>query len=634
MESISKTTSRYLSYQQVEEGRSSDCWRYFFLLVLGWSSFTPYMFWRGYYGACIVSLIAVSAFAFIYFKYRHSDTSKTSATAKIIHSYIAVHVFGVFFQGVTHPALETTLMAIPIAMTIVCMLLGIRAAIPWMIAGVVAYVAYPMVNSERASFMPVIEIIDYTILAIGLPVFLFLCLHQFEMYFQRRAMDLVELSNELDKIANTDSLTDLPNRYHFNYELNNRVQTALDNNRSVTLMLLDMNGFKQVNDTMGHNVGDLVLQEIAERLKNSVGESAFVARLGGDEFCIIPDSSFETKETEELCNTVCDALSQKHDYQNRRFQLGVSIGIAVFPTDAKTSEDMLTYADTAMYYAKETFQPFVFYNPEQTAKAQEILSIREKLSQAVEAEAFNLVYQPQVNIKTGEIHGVEALLRWSDQGQPVPPMVFIPHLEESRQIIEVTRWIINTVCRQIEQWANIGLQLKVAVNISAIDFLNPGFIDSVRAALDTYDIQPGLLELEITESIFIEDPEAIVSTVTKLKKFGVKISIDDFGTGYSSLSYLRYIPVDKLKIDREFVKGIPEADDGTMTSSIINMGKKMGIQVLAEGIETQAQLDFFKNTDCDEFQGYLASKPISAPELEEYMANGGFRADPPLKVAV
>lgn len=623
---MNSSTQSNLLYnkQKLDESRARRVWQYFFLLWVGWVFFTLQFLICDYRDTFIVSLSIVIGFALIYWKFRSDDYSNRTTATCITYSYLGLHSVGIFTNSVLCPDLESGLLAIPVAMTVVLMLLGTRAAIPWLILSVLAFNVFPIVVHGFSASLPPSPIFQDTMLKAVAAIVLFACLRNFESFYLKRADDLVELSQnlqlktqELQTLATTDALTGLPNRFQFNEQMKQQVNDALQRDSTLALLVLDMDGFKEVNDTLGHTVGDQALLEIASRLRNLLEPQASVARLGGDEFCVLLRDVSDREDVVSLSNQLHDLLSREYQLANVTCRLGTSIGIAFCPEDAQTPEDLLTFADTAMFHAKDNHQPFAIYDTEQTKRVVEYCSIQEKLSKALALDEFFLVYQPQIDLRSGHVVGAEALLRWRHDGEIVSPFTFIPHLESSRRITEVTRWILDTVSAQIGEWNEIGLRLKIAVNISAIDFHEPGFSDMVTSTIQRHQIDPRLLELEITEGVLIEDVNVVADRLNRLKDAGLTISIDDFGTGYSSLAYIRRLPIDKLKIDRAFVKGIPDIDDGTIASTIILLAKSLGLEVLAEGIETESQREYFQSNNCDQFQGYLASRPISAEMLQE-----------------
>jgi len=609
-----------------DQSRVRGVWRYFYLLMAGWISFGAYFQVRGYYDAVIVSGIVITFLFSFYVCFKNVDPSNRTTAIWLVNTYIGIHCVGIFINAVNYVELVSSMLAIPIGMTIVYMLLGIRAASVWLAVSLLAFSAYPAIRFGVEASLPPSAIFDDTMLKTGACIVLFLCLVEFEGLFSRRAKDLFKLSlklkektEELNSLATTDTLTGLPNRFQFNTVLDEQIKESLEHKEALALLMLDMDGFKQVNDTLGHFIGDEALCIIAERLREQLGEKIFVARLGGDEFCVLIRNPGDASELEALSRDIHGRLCEQYCLSNVNCQLGVSIGIALCPKDADATEELMTYADTAMYHAKENLQPFAFYETRQTERVLDYCALQDKLSGALNRNEFYLVYQPQFDVTTGQYIAAEALLRWNHNGDIVTPAEFIPHLENSGQIVPVTQWVLDTVGAQIQQWNEMGYQTKIAVNISAVDFSDPQFIDSVVAAVDKHRINSDQLELEITEGVFIDNLDEVASKFQRLKQLGITISLDDFGTGYSSLAYIRKLPLDKLKIDREFIRNIPDKDNGLIASTVIFLGKKLGLKVLAEGVETEDQLQFLKENDCEQYQGFLSSKPISAEQLLTYI---------------
>jgi len=636
MESPDSNFHKTIDRRQIEESRAKAVWTYCFLLASGWVLFAFYFLYRGYHEAVKYSIVVMLVFSAIYVLFRKTDTKNKATAVLITNTYLSVHCIGLFVNAVVYPAIQSSLLAIPIGMCIAYMLLGIRAATGWLVVSIIAYTSYALVSYGLSASLPPSEIFDDTLLKAGACIVVFLCLREFESFFNQRAKELVDLSQrlkdksqELNVLATTDTLTGLPNRHQFNHAINGLVKDVINHNDTLALLVLDMNGFKQVNDTLGHRVGDEALVEIAARLQQSSNTQTLVARLGGDEFCVLFQGARSRRDIESFSRKLHSRLCEEYYLTNVSCSLGVSIGIACCPEDASTAEDLFTFADTAMFHAKENHYPYAFYEAKQTERIVEYCSLQERLSNALQQEEFYLDYQPQFDILTGKIIGAEALLRWRHDGKIISPGEFIPHLEGSRQIVIVTKWVLDAVCAQIQQWNDIGMNIKIAVNISAIDFHDPQFIETITSAINKYQIQADQLELEVTEGVFIENVEDVANKLNRLKQNHITISIDDFGTGYSSLAYIRRLPVDKLKIDREFIKNYPEGDEGTIASTVIFLAKKLGLTVLAEGVETESQLQFLQSNSCDQFQGFLASKPISASELQEIVAriNGDNQSD-------
>ena len=612
------TTHQSINEEQLELNRARRVWQYFSVTIIAWTSFAFIFPLLGYPEVLPHHFITLSCFGLVYLWFRGDDISSRERTTWFTHCFIGIHAISIFFIALASPDLESTLCALPFGTTIAFLLLGRREAISWLVISILAYITYPLITRGLTASLPPSPIFIDGVVKTGGAIVVFICLCQFEMLYKHRSADLIKLSRDLEELATTDALTGLPNRLWLNKEIADAVDEALLSDRKIALLVLDMDGFKKINDTLGHTIGDEALSEVATRLKRVCTSNTTVARLGGDEFCIVIRDVADREHAAELGMQLHAKLCEPYQFASVTSHLGVSIGVAFFPDDAITPEVLLTYADTAMYHAKENHLSLSFYEPEQTAKAVEYCKVQEKLSNAIKQDEFFLVYQPQIDIRSGKVIGAEALLRWKHEGKIIPPFEFIPHLESSRRITEVTAWILNKVCEQIVQWDADGLQMKVAVNISAVDFHSAEFVDVVNSAIERTQVDASLLELEVTEGVLIEDVGTVAEKMRCLKKAGLTVSIDDFGTGYSSLAYIRSLPIDKLKIDREFVKGIPEQDDGTIASSIILLAKSLDFEVLAEGVETEAQLEYLRERECEQYQGYLACRPVSATELQEY----------------
>ena len=422
---------------------------------------------------------------------------------------------------------------------------------------------------------------------------------------------LSKKAEELDQLASIDPLTGLFNRLRFRSQLEETINHALTDHEKIALIVLDMDGFKEINDTLGHSSGDLVLIETASRIQSLVGDGDVVSRLGGDEFTVILRNPRSVEQVEGLGQRIVDAIREPMHFENTKMQVGASIGVSICPDHSKSADELFTFADTAMYHAKFNCKDVSIYHPSMTADLLHRKKIESQLSEAVDRQEFSLVYQPQIQCRSRKIVGFEALIRWDHDGKVVSPSEFIPVLESSGRIIEIGQWILNQCCQQLKQWENEGHITRVAINISPVQFRDPSFYDRVVETLDRYDVDPKRIDLEITEGVIISDVKHTAATLRKLKALGCMISIDDFGTGYSSLAYLKNFPIDQLKIDRAFVKDFPGRDDGMIASSIIVLGLSLGMEVLAEGVETEEQLKFLTRHDCECFQGFLGSKPVS-----------------------
>lgn len=426
---------------------------------------------------------------------------------------------------------------------------------------------------------------------------------------------------KLNNLAQFDPLTGLANRHTFQTKLVEGLAVAKQSGRLLVLFLIDLDGFKEINDTMGHPSGDSVLREVSNRLRSIVRGGDVVARLGGDEFTMILNSVKNDLDIPLLAGRIIRAISQPLSINGKDVRLGASIGAAIFPRHTEEIDELLSYADTAMYAAKRNKTGIEIYKSKMTSDLLDRREIETKLQSAWEDREFELFYQPQVELTDSrvKIFGVEALIRWRHNGELIPPFRFIPHLERTGAIVRVGRWVLREACLQARQWLDQGLATGISVNISAAQFHAPDFVDHVWEALESAGLPDHYLDLELTESLLVDDFDDTAAKLEVLKETGVAISIDDFGTGYSSLSYLRHLPIDRLKIDRTFVKDLNNGDDGTLASSIIVLSESLGMRVLAEGIETRDQLEFLRSKGCDEYQGYLFGRPENATDTEKLL---------------
>lgn len=424
---------------------------------------------------------------------------------------------------------------------------------------------------------------------------------------------------KLQHLAQHDPLTGLPNRLLFIEQLQHAIERARRHNYIVGVMFLDLDRFKNINDSLGHSAGDNLLQAVAKRLLSCAREEDTVARLGGDEFMIILEEISSAEHTAIVAQRILNEFKRPFEILGHEFYAGTSIGISTFPSDGNDAQTLIKNADTAMYRAKELGRSnYHFYSPELTAGAQHRLTLETALRHALERKEFQLHYQPQFSMDSNTIIAVEALIRWSRPGHGmVSPAEIIPLAEETGLIIPIGEWVLQTACAQAKAWSRQGTgELRVAVNVSPKQLLNSDIVLSVRKALDQTGLDPHLLELELTEDSFMAATEDILQAMNELKEIGVILSVDDFGTGYSSLNYLKRLPIDKLKIDQSFVRDIPEdTDDMAIARAVIALGHSLNLTVIAEGVETAQQLQFLQAEGCDEFQGYLCSKPLPVEEL-------------------
>ena len=433
------------------------------------------------------------------------------------------------------------------------------------------------------------------------------------------------MATKMAHLAQHDFLTNLPNRVLLNDRIAQAITLANRHHTQFALLFLDLDNFKHINDSLGHATGDKLLQSVTQRLKDCVRESDTVSRQGGDEFVILLAENKNSNDAAVSAQKILDELKAAHHVGKHQLHISTSIGISVYPADGLDAETLLKNADTAMYFAKDKGRNnYQFFIADMNTRAVERLIIQSNLGQAIEKQQLVLHYQPKVNIHTKEITGVEALLRWQhDEWGEVFPDIFVPVAEDSGLIIPIGRWVLRHACMQAKSWQNKGLApITMAVNISAQEFLQKDFVESVRAALIETRLQPQFLELEITESVLMKDTEATRKTLHQLKQLGVILAVDDFGTGYSSLSYLQRLPIDVLKIDQSFVQNIESAeDDGIIVSAIISMANSLNLRVIAEGIENANQLAFLKAHHCQEGQGYFFGHPLKAEQFSAHLLN-------------
>jgi len=425
------------------------------------------------------------------------------------------------------------------------------------------------------------------------------------------------------QLAYTDELTGLASRALFYQTLEKLIKTSDRYNRRFSLLYIDLDNFKSVNDSLGHDAGDLLLKEIAQRLTAASREIDFVARLSGDEFCILVEDVVDNSSAANVAQRCLDIVSQPVELSSRKITPACSIGIAHYPDDGSNLSTLLKVADTSLYAAKGLGRNcFTFYKPEFTQKAEYRFQIENDLREAIEKQQLSLVYQPQVNISSGEIIGVEALSRWNHpQLGYVSPIDFITTAEKIGMIKPLTEWVLNTACNQAMAWKKAGLPvLQMAVNISPSHFLDKDIVSMIQRIIDTTGMVPSELELEVTEGTVQTDPKNL-SVFQNLKNLGILLAIDDFGTGYSSFASLKHLKVDYLKIDKYFITDMLE-DKKTLhlVSSMIKIGHNLGYKIIAEGIETSEQLNMLKKLDCEIAQGYLFSKPVTANEITSLLS--------------
>jgi diguanylate cyclase (GGDEF)-like protein len=422
-------------------------------------------------------------------------------------------------------------------------------------------------------------------------------------------------------LAYYDALTGLPNRTLLQDRLAKALASARRRKDKVAILFLDLDRFKDINDSLGHSVADLLLQEVAERLKTWAREQDTVARVGGDEFLIVLTGLKDVADAAVTTERIVKVMTAEFVVQGHSLSIGCSVGISIFPEHSVDGETLIKNADAAMYSAKENGRNrFQFFTEDMNAQVVERLTLENSLRLALEKKELFLVYQPQMDIATGRITGLEALLRWQhpDLGL-VPPDRFIRIAENSGLIVPIGEWVVRTACRQARKWQDEGLPaVSVAVNVSAVQFRQEGFCELIRRVLHETGLAPQYLELELTESLLLANADLMLSVVQELKAMGVTLAIDDFGTGYSSFSYLRQFRVSKLKIDRVFIRDVAvNPDDAAITTAIISMAKSLRLKVIAEGVEDEAQMSFLRAHQCDEIQGYYFSKPLAVDKVAD-----------------
>ena len=427
-----------------------------------------------------------------------------------------------------------------------------------------------------------------------------------------------EAERQIHRLAYFDPLTGLPNRAQFHSLLEQALSSAHRNQSYGAVLFLDLNRFKNINDSFGHTPADSVLQEVARRLSNTLRKEDVVSRLGGDEFVIALLDISRREHAGNVAQKLLAALAEPFFIEHHEILLSASIGISIFPEDGHDTDTLLTNADVAMYRAKKLGNStYVFYSQEMNLRSFEQLKLEGGLRRALERGEFHLHYQPQLDLATGRITGAEALLRWYHPKQGmISPAEFIPVAEETGLIIPIGEWVIDAACRQIRAWVDLGLPpVRVAVNLSTRQF-STALPQTVLGIVARHGIRNDALELEITESMLMHNADSVVAMMRQFGEAGILMSLDDFGTGYSSLSYLKRFPIDNLKIDQSFVRGIPnDPDDSAIALAIISMAKSLRLSVIAEGVETAAQLEFLRAAGCDEIQGYYFSRPIPADKF-------------------
>ncbi|WP_258192487.1 bifunctional diguanylate cyclase/phosphodiesterase [Nitrosospira sp. Nsp2] len=440
------------------------------------------------------------------------------------------------------------------------------------------------------------------------------------------AQQVETAKDQLDHLAHHDALTGLPNRLLLQDRLSQTIELARRQGRQFAVLFMDLDRFKHINDSLGHAVGDRLLQSVARRLVRCVRQSDTISRQGGDEFVVLLSNIKQADDAAISAQKILAALAVPHLIGELELQLSVSIGISIYPDHGQNAETLIKSADTAMYHAKENGRDnYKIFEQEMSIRAVQRQSIEAGLRRALERQEFVLYYQPKINLGSNMIVGVEALIRWQHPEQGLmPPRQFLSIAEDCGLILPIGRWLLREACLQVRAWKQAGLPaVTVAVNTSALEFNAPDFLESTRATLEETCMEPQYLEFELTESVLMQDAEFTDSVLHALSDLGVTLAIDDFGTGYSSLSYLRQFPIDTLKIDQSFVNRITRSpDDATIISAVIGLGKSLKLRVIAEGVETPEQYAFLLAHNCDEGQGYYFGHPVGAESLATLLQTG------------
>ena len=428
-------------------------------------------------------------------------------------------------------------------------------------------------------------------------------------------------ASQVEHLAYYDTLTGLPNRSLFGDRVAVALAHAARHHYKLAVLFLDVDRFKQINDSLGHSTGDRLLRTVAARIRGAVREEDTVARFGGDEFTVLIHIIGKIEDAGKIAQKILDALKAPIIIDEREFVVTSSVGVSIYPLDGTDGETLIRNADTAMYRSKDlggnTYQ---FYAASMNYKAVEALEVENGLRRALAQNEFVLYYQPLVDVSSGSVFGLEALIRWNHpQLGLLRPDRFIPAAEESGLIVPMGRWVLREACRQANEWHRRGHRVVVAVNLSGRQFQDPDLVNLVREALDNANLRPEFLELEITEGYAMQDVQKAILTLRQLKALGVRIAIDDFGTGYSCLSYLKQFPIDTLKLDGSFVRDLSAPEDAQIALGVIALAHSLKLKVIAEGVETIGQMAFLREHACDRLQGYLFSRPMPAANFERFI---------------
>ncbi len=481
------------------------------------------------------------------------------------------------------------------------------------IAAIIAFIA--IVSSENsfdsASYAHVVFKLKYGLFALALA----------GLFVAAAFSERNKTETELNQLANHDPLTGLPNRVYFHDFIIRSLAHAHRQKQQVYLLFIDLDRFKKINDSQGHDVGDQVLKIIGNRLNDILRGDDFVARLGGDEFAVVFTHPPVSNAASNLARKIIRIISEPFDIGGRRYNVGASIGISVYPSDAEDASALLRQADLAMYQAKSKQSGFEYFSEKMNVLAHEQLQIENGLRHALEHNELLLVYQPKLDLRTNQVVGIEALVRWqTSDGNLISPDKFIPIAEKAGLIIPIGRYVIRAACLQWVKWNDALLNPPaVAVNISPRQFSDPALLNDIRSIIQSTDMEPSMLHVEITESATMENPERTMEILQAMRELNLHLFIDDFGTGHSNLSQLRRLPIDAVKIDKIFINEVvTNDDDAEIVSAIINLAHALKLRVVAEGIETKAQLNLLRGLGCDEIQGYLITKPLQHDKVSTF----------------
>lgn len=442
------------------------------------------------------------------------------------------------------------------------------------------------------------------------------------MTVMRDISDRKQAEAHIQFLAHHDTLTHLPNRALLLDRIQVMLATARRNQTEVGIMFIDLDNFKTINDSLGHFAGDELLKRVAARVQSCVRGVDLVGRLGGDEFLVVLADLINAEDIAPVAEKIGMAISEPFSLEEQVLSVSASIGVSVFPRDGETPDSLIRNADAAMYLAKEHGRNnWQFFQPSLNRKAFQALALESGIRKAIREVEFTLHYQPEVHTNTGQPTAMEALIRWKHPELGLlGPDQFISVAEHRGMIVPIGRWVINEAIRQAREWADLGMAIPIAINLSAIQFKHKDLVESIAARLAEHGVPGHMIELELTESLFLEDVSAMTKTLGRLKDLGITLAVDDFGTGYSSLSYLKRYPIDKVKIDRSFVRDIPrDEDDVAITIAIINLAASLDLRAIAEGVETQEQADFLGKHHCDFLQGYHISRPLPPADALEWL---------------